>query len=96
MPLANLCEDVFQFILEYLEYEEIARLSRANTEVFLVCDDYVQRDAGVSVADLYYFVDACGCETAIEPHRSCETADEKIEIAENPTTWNVPANILLY
>ena len=48
MPLVNLCDDVFQSMLDYLEYEEIACLSQTNEEVFTMCDDYVQRDVGQS------------------------------------------------
>ena len=81
MPLTNLCDDVFQSMLEYLEYEEIARLSRVGAEVFVMCDNCVQRDVGVSVADLYHFTDDGGCVTAAK----------KIEIGEDPVLWVAPA-----
>ena len=70
MPLDHLYDDVFQSMLDYLEYEEITRLSQTNDAVFVMCDDYVQHNVGVSVTDLYHFTDR---ERPI-PHRSCETA----------------------
>lgn len=76
MPLTNLCDDIFQSMLDYLEYEEITRLSQTNEVVFVMCDDYVQRDVGVSVTDLYHFTD--------------ETV-EKIEIEEDTAPWIAPA-----
>jgi hypothetical protein len=69
MHLVDLYDDVFQSMLYYLEYEEIVRLSQTNRDVFVMCDDYVQRDVGVSVADLYPFVQG----TTVAPM-------EKIEI----------------
>lgn len=83
MPLTNLCDDVFQSMLDYLEYEEIARLSRAGAEVFVMCDGYVQRDVGVSVADLYHFTDDDGCVTAAK----------KIEMEADLAPWNALAII---
>jgi hypothetical protein len=80
MPLVNLCDDVFQSMLDYLEYEEIARLSQTNEEVFVMCDDYVQRDVGTSVADLYHF--ALGTDV---------TPVEKIEIGDDTPLWDAIA-----
>ena len=57
MTLDYLCDDVLGFLLEYLEYEEIVRLSQTNGCVFQVCDEYVHRDVGVSVAELYHFTE---------------------------------------
>ncbi len=62
MRLDHLYDDVFQSMLDYLEYEEIARLSKASYDAFVMCDDYVHRDVGASVADLYHFTDNCDCE----------------------------------
>jgi len=80
MPLVNLCDDVFQSMLDYLEYEEIACLSQTNEEVFTMCDDYVQRDVGTSVVDLYHFVPtAFGAPV------------EKIEISDDTPLWDAIA-----
>jgi len=84
MPLVNLCDDVFQSMLDYLEYEEIARLSQTNEEVFTMCDDYVQRDVGASVADLYHFV-----LTAEGGNFGAPV--EKIEIGDDTPLWDAIA-----
>ena len=74
MPLTNLCDDVFQSMLDYLEYEEISRLSRVGAEVFVMCDDYVHHDVGASVADLYHFTDNCDSQADALPLLDCRTA----------------------
>ena len=110
MPLTNLCDDVFQSMLDYLEYEEITRLSRVGAEVFVMCDDYVHRDVGASVADLYHFTDNCDsqadalplldCRTAVaRPLQDCRTTvarSQKIEISSDIDPWVAPATIILY
>ena len=71
MQLDHLYDDVFQSMLDYLEYEEITRLSQTNDAVFVMCDDYVQHNVGVSVTDLYHFTDR---ETHTAPQlRNCRT-----------------------
>jgi len=90
MRLYDLYDDVFQSMLDYLEYEEIARLSQTHEEVFIICDDYVQHDVGVSVADLYHFVPTafgsdCGDSDSVSVRSD---TFEKIEISDDTPLWD--------
>jgi hypothetical protein len=42
-------------MLEFLEYDEIARLSTTNKDNFEKCDNYIHHALGVSVTDLQHF-----------------------------------------
>lgn len=73
MPLDNLYIDVFLTMVDFLEYDDVARLSTVNKHTHDMCDSYVQHALGVPVRDLTHF--ACTHVIDKQTRRQCSRVD---------------------
>jgi hypothetical protein len=67
MPLDNLYSDVFNCVLDFLELDEIARLSTMNRSIYDMCTGYVPMVSNESLSTLRHRT----CH-----HSSCQQADK--------------------